>query len=114
MRDPTPRHDGVVPAEPTGLLLLVTLAVVGAAAAASALRDRVPNDPVDDLRRRVASGADMTRLAFRYERGGAEVVGCILPNRESTVDVDGRAGVAVFRATGACSKRRRSPRSGCR
>lgn len=83
---------------PTGVLLLVTVAVVGAAAAATALRDRGPDDPVADLRRRVASGPDTARFTFRYERGGTDVLGCLLPNRAFTVDVDGPAGVAVFRA----------------
>jgi hypothetical protein len=82
---------------PTGLLLLFVLFVVVVGAAATRVRGSRADDAVETLRRRVASAPEAARFVFRYERGGTDVLDCVLPNRSFVADVDRRRRAAAFR-----------------
>lgn len=77
------------------MLLAGVLAVV----AVGSMVARITADPTaaDELARRLAGAEEPARFSLRYQRGGTQVLGCVLANTRFTSDVDTAAETMVVR-----------------
>lgn len=67
--------------------------------AVGAILARLGGDPTaaDELARRIARAEEPVRFSLRYQRGGTQVLGCVMVNTRFAIDVDTAAETMVVR-----------------